>query len=91
MLCYVMIINSFTHFSQMEFPILIHWNNPFPFEGLLGSNFHFYSNFNRTFCVQTVKTGDPNQISHNAASDLGLYCLHMSLKKDARLTWVNFE
>ena len=25
---------------------------------------------------------------HSAASDLGLHCLHMSYKKDARLIWV---
>ena len=26
---------------------------------------------------------------HSAASDLGLHCLSMSHKKDARLKWVN--
>ena len=44
---------------------------------MLGGIFHFYSNFKRTFCKQTV-----------AASDLGLHFLPMSHKKDARLIWV---
>ena len=39
--------------------------------------FIFYSNFNRTFCKQTVEIPDP-----------GLHCLHLSHKKDARLIWV---
>ena len=39
----------------MEFPILINWTYPFPFKGLLGSIFYFYSIFNRTFCKQTVE------------------------------------
>ena len=56
--------------------------NPFPFEGLLGGIFYFYSNFNRTFCQQSV---DPDQTPHSAVSDLGLHCLPMSHKKDARL------
>ena len=36
-------------------------------------------------CKQTVET---DQTLQNAASDLGLQCLHMSHKKDARLIWV---
>ena len=31
---------------------------------------------------------DPDQTPHSAASDLGLYCLPMSLLWDARLKWV---
>ena len=51
--------------------------------------FHFYSNFDRTFCKQTVYT----QIRHRntAASDLGLHCLPMSYKKDATLIWVHLK
>ena len=64
----------------MEFPTLINWTSPFTFEGLSGCIFfHFYSNFNRTLCKQTVE----NLI---AASDLVLHCLPMSHQKDARLT-----
>ena len=51
----------------MEFPILIHWSSPFPFKGLLGGIFHFYSNFNRTVYKLTVDT-------LNAASNLGVHC-----------------
>ena len=46
---------------------------------------YFYSNLNRTICKQTVET---DQMSHFAASDLGLHCLPMSLIKDTRLIWV---
>ena len=35
----------------------------------LGGIFHFYSNFNRTFCEQTVE--HPDQMPHSVASDLG--------------------
>ena len=59
--------------------------SPFSFKGLLGGIFHFYSNFNRTVCKQTVET---DQTPHSAATDLGLHSLPMSYKKDARLIWV---
>ena len=36
-----------------------------------------------------ANSGEPDQTPHYAASDLDLYCLHMSHKKDARLIWVN--
>ena len=32
---------------------------------------------------------DPDQMPRSAASDLGLHCLHISQKWDARLIWVN--
>ena len=32
---------------------------------------------------------DPDQTPRSAASDLGLHCLPMSQKRDARLIWVN--
>ena len=35
-----------------------------------------------------VETGEADQTSHSAVSDLGLHCLPMSQKKDARLMWV---
>ena len=40
----------------MEFPTDINWTSSFPFQGLLGGILHFHSNFNRTFCMQTVET-----------------------------------
>ena len=36
-----------------------------------------------------MNSEDPDQMSHSAASDLGLHCLSMSRKKDARLICVN--
>ena len=36
-----------------------------------------------------MNSGDPDQMPHFAAFDLGLHCLPMSHKKDARLIWVN--
>ena len=44
----------------------------------------FYLIFERTFC----NSGDPDQMPHTVASDLGMHCLPMSHKKDARLIWV---
>ena len=40
----------------MEFATSIFWRSPFPILGLLGGSFHFYSNFDRTFCKQTIET-----------------------------------
>ena len=44
-----------TYLSQMECHALINWINPFQVKGLLGSKFQFHSNFNGTFCEQTVQ------------------------------------
>ena len=75
----------------MEFHTVtcINWNSPFLFKGMLGGIFHFYSNLNGTFCKQTVETLIRRCVLRSVASDLGLHCLHMSHKKDARLIWVN--
>ena len=35
-----------------------------------------------------ANSGDPDQTPHSVASDLGLYYLPMSHKKDARHIWV---
>ena len=40
----------------MVFLNLIKWTGPFPFYVLLYAIFHFYSNFNRKFCKQTMET-----------------------------------
>ena len=34
---------------------------------------------------------DPDQMPHSVASDLGLYCLPMTLLWDARHKWVNIQ
>ena len=36
-------------------------------------------------------SGDLDQTLHSVASNLGLYCLHMSNKKDARHIWVKMQ
>ena len=36
-----------------------------------------------------ANSGNPDQTPHSVASDLGLHCLPMSHKKDARHTWIN--
>ena len=35
-----------------------------------------------------ANSGDPDLTPHSVASDLGLHCLPMSHKKDARHIWV---
>ena len=35
--------------------------------------------------------GDPDQTPHSVASDLGLHCLPMSHKKDARHIWAKMR
>ena len=76
-------LQPLTHFSRKEFLTVINWTSSFPFEGLLGGIFHFYSNFNRTLCKQTLEN------DQTPSSDLGLHCLPMSHKKETRLKWVN--
>ena len=67
----------------MEFPTSINWASPFPFQGLFGGIFHFYSFFKRNFCKQTVENLIGRRVF--AASYLVLHCLPMSHKKDAGL------
>ena len=38
-----------------------------------------------------ANSGDPDQTPHSVASDLGLHCLPMSHKKDARHIWVKMQ
>ena len=52
---------------------------------VVGWQFYFYSIFDGTLCKQT------DQTPRFVASDLGLRCLHISHKKDARLIWVNLN
>ena len=37
------------------FATVIDRTSPFPYNGLLGGSFNFYSNFDKTFCKQTVE------------------------------------
>ena len=49
--------------------------------------FYFYSSFNRKMLANS---GDPDQMLHSVASDLGLHCLPIFHKKDARHIWVKY-
>ena len=70
----------------MYFPILINWTSPFPIFGVLGGIFHFSSK--KTLLL--ANSGEPDQTSRFAASDLVFHCLPMSQKMDTRVIWVNF-
>ena len=52
----------------------------------VGVVFKFLLKFNRTSCKQSR---EPDQTLQSVASDLGLYYLSMSHKKNDRLLWVN--
>ena len=56
---------------------------PFPILGVLGGIVGFCPSSNSTSCKQTVES----LIRQNAASGLGLHCLPMSHKKNARLIY----
>ena len=72
----------------MDSPTLISRTIPFPILGVSGGIFHLY----QILIDRTVsKLGDPLQIPHKVVSDLGLHCLPMSPKKDARLVWHKVE
>ena len=64
-------------------------SSPFRFQGCWMVFFIFYSNFNRAFYKK--HSGDADQMPCFAASDLGLQCLSMSDKKEARHIWVNLN
>ena len=70
--------NRISHCYKLDQSITALW--------VVGCILHFYSNFNRTFCKQTVETLIRRRVL--LASALGLYCLPMFHKKDARLIWV---
>ena len=53
--------------------------------------FIFSTNFSRTYCKHTEKILVIGQTPHHAASNLGLHCLPMSCKKDARHILVNMN
>ena len=55
-LVFILNENFLTHLSRMEFPTLINWTCLFQLYGLFDGIFHFYSNFNRKLCKQTVES-----------------------------------
>ena len=52
---------------------------------MLGGIFHFIQVLIENMLANS---GDPDQTPHSVASDLGMRCLSMSLKKNARHLWV---
>ena len=69
----------------MDFHILKIWISPLSFVGTSGVIFHFNSFFDK---IHVSKQNSPRWDASFAASHLGLFCLPMSHKKDARLIWV---
>ena len=68
----------------MDFLIIISWMSPLSILGVLGVIFfYFLSHFSMKFlCANRIV---PDGTPRSAASHLGLCCLPMSHKKDARL------
>ena len=70
----------------MDFPIVINWLSPLSSLGVLGVIFIFFfflSDFSMKFlCANRIA---PDGTPRSAASHLGLCCLPMSHKRDARL------
>ena len=67
----------------MDFSIIINWMSPFSFLGVLGVIFIFLSHFSMKFLGANRIA--PDGTPRSAASHLGLFCLPMSHKRDARL------
>ena len=64
----------------------MNWTSPFSSRGgrsIFSLLFHFSMKF------MLANRIAPDGTAHFAASHLGLFCLPMSHKKDARLIWVN--
>ena len=74
----------------MDSPTFTLQTGPIPVEGLSGNFFLLLPCFTyiHAFNANSV---DPDQMPHSAASDLGLYCLPMSLLWDARHKSVNIR
>ena len=67
----------------MDFPIIINWMSPLSVLGVLGVIFLFLYHFLMNF-LQANRIA-PDGTPHSAASHLGLCCLPMSHRRDARL------
>ena len=67
-------LNGISHCYQDQFISLLI---------VVGWYYLFLIAFHKTFCKQN--SGDTDQTSHTAASDLGLHCLPMFPKKDTRI------
>ena len=67
----------------MDLPIIIIWVSPLSFLGPSGVFLDFFFHFSVKF-LQSNRIA-PDGMPHYAGSHLGLCCLPMSNKKDARL------
>ena len=81
-------IHVLTHIWRMGSPIIINWMSPFLLLRGVRSDFYFFIPFfpMKFLCVNRIA---PDGTLRSAASHLGLCCLPMSHKKDARFKWVN--
>ena len=71
----------------MDSPIIINCVRPLSFLGVLGVIFNVLSHFSMNyFCANRIA---PDGTPRSVASHLGLCCLPMSHKRDARLKRVN--
>ena len=68
----------------MEFPTHINWTSLLPLKGFLGIIFHFYSNYNRTFCKQAVET----QIGRHPLSRLIWVCTFCLCLQKGRFAYI---
>ena len=75
---------SLTLLRRMKLPTYIKWTSLFWSPWLLGVVFHSYSNFDGRSCKQ------PDQTMQSVASDLGLYYMSLSHKKNTSLIWVKY-
>ena len=74
------LMNGFSHHYQLD-------ESTFIFRGVM-SDFYFSSYFSTKFLYANRIA--PDGTPRSAASHLGLYCLPMSHKKDARLIPINY-
>ena len=67
--------------------------HPYQMDESISSFKGVWCTFSFLFCFEWIfllaNSEDPEQTPRSAASDLGLHCLPMSQKWDARLIWVN--
>ena len=54
------------------------------------SGYEIYIFLEKKMAKLFANSGDPDQTPHSEASDLGLYCLPVTILRVSRLQWVNF-
>ena len=73
---------ALTHYILVDPSSVICWTSLFVILGVLGLSCCFYSIF--LWKILLANNVDPDQMPHNVASDLGLYCLPMTLLRVSR-------